>query len=106
MCNRGSWRGFHSRYLKTPKGHDDPLVIMEQCTECGSYRARDAEGLPYVAPDEQEEVRQDDGVPDSEEASDFSSTGSDTLPDPESGSGEGSVWGPDSDTTSGDDGSW
>jgi len=50
---------------------------MEQCTSCGSYRARDAEGLPYVVLDSQNE-RQDDGG----------------LPDPESND-DGSVWGPD-----------
>jgi hypothetical protein len=75
MCNRGSWRGFHSRYLKTPDGAESPLVIMEQCTECRSYRARDAEGLPYVVP---EQERQDDTE----------------IPDPEDENG-GSVWGPD-----------
>jgi hypothetical protein len=66
---------------------------MEQCTECGSYRARKAEGIAYVVPDQQgqqqEEVRQDN---------------EDSLPDPEA-EGGGSVWGPDS-TTSSDNDSW
>lgn len=91
MCQRGRWRGFHSRYLKTPKGQESPLVIMEQCTECNSYRARNAEGIAYVVPDEQqEEARQE----------------SETLPDPDSGSNDGSVWGPSSGANSSDSDSW
>lgn len=51
MCERGSWRGFHTRYLKTPDGVESPLVVIEQCTECNAYRARDLEDFPYVSSD-------------------------------------------------------
>jgi hypothetical protein len=91
MCERGRWRGFHTRYLKTPDGVESPLVVMEQCTECHSYRARNAEGLPYVDP-RQEEARQ--------------STDGDSIDiqDPEAEDG-GSVWGPDT-KESGNDQGW
>jgi|APHM01.1.fsa_nt_gi hypothetical protein len=63
---------------------------MEQCTSCGSYRAKNAEGMPYVDPEQQtvqqEGVRQDDTE----------------LPDPESDDG-GSVW---TGTNSSDNDSW
>jgi len=89
MCNRGTWRGFHTRYLKTPDGVDSPLVVMEQCTECGSYRARNMDDVAYVdpssEPDEKESQRELD------------------LDDPRDKDG-GSVWGPDSSGSSGDSG--
>jgi hypothetical protein len=44
MCTVGNWRGFHSRNL------GEELVIMEQCTECGEYRARVARDYPVVDP--------------------------------------------------------
>lgn len=89
MCNRGDWRGFHSRYLKTPNGQESPLVIMEQCTSCGDYRARDAEGIAYVVPDQRDEQRQNES----------------SLPDPEAEDG-GSVWGPQDKSDSGGSESW
>lgn len=80
MCNRGTWRGFHTRYLKTPDGVDSPLVVMEQCTECGSYRARNMNDVAYVDPgNEPKETASQDG---------------------------GSVWGPDSAKGSGNDDGW
>jgi len=85
MCERGTWRGFHTRYLETPDGVESPLVVVEQCTECGSYRARDLEDFPYVQAEEK--VKQ-----------------SDQLPDPQAD--DGSVWGPNNGTTSGDTDSW
>lgn len=88
MCNRGDWRGFHTRHLETPKGKESPLVVMEQCTSCGDYRAKNIEGCAYVPQDQKE--RRDSG-PD--------------MPDPESDDG-GSVWGPDTTTESGDSDSW
>lgn len=91
MCQRGRWRGFHTRYLKTPDGQESPLVVMEQCTECSSYRARDLEGFPFVTSDDsQEKERQENN------------SGSDLdLSDPEAEDG-GSVWGPGSSSSSDD----
>lgn len=65
MCNRGTWRGFHTRYLKTPDGVDSPLVAMEQCTECGDYRALNIEGMQYVDPENDAQ-----GIPDDPQADD------------------------------------
>jgi len=92
MCERGRWRGFHTRYLKTPSDVESPLVVMEQCTECGSYRARDMEDFAYVRSQQQEEARQDD-------------SDSIQIQDPEAEDG-GSVWGPDTKTESGNDQGW
>lgn len=89
MCNRGTWRGFHTRYLKTPDGVDSPLVVMEQCTECGSYRARNMDDVAYVDP--------------SNETNENESQRELDLDDPRDKDG-GSVWGPDSTKQSGDDG--
>lgn len=73
MCDRGSWRGFHSRTI------NGTLAVMEQCTDCGAYRARAIEDCPFVQPTEGAQ----------------SDTDSEPLPDPESD--EGSIWGPSSD---------
>lgn len=58
---------------------------MEQCTECGSYRARDAKSIQYVVPGKD--------------------NSGDTLPDPDAGD-DGSVWGPHTDTESDDSRGW
>lgn len=78
MCRRGEWRAFDTRHF------DGELAALEQCTECGSYRARILSGFPVVASDEQAEA-----------PSDTRSTDGVDLPDPARDDGKGSVWGPD-----------
>lgn len=80
MCARGSWRGFHTRVIS------GTLAAMEQCTQCGDYRARSIENCAFVEGDEarrgtQASERQSDELGD--------------IPDPDSGDGAGSRWGPD-----------
>lgn len=88
MCKRGTWRGFHTRYLKTPSDVESPLVVMEQCTECGSYRARNMDDVAYVDPGQNSEKESQRDL---------------DLDDPRDESG-GSVWGPDSSKSGNDDG--
>lgn len=69
MCERGSWRGFHTRYIT------DSLAVIEQCGSCGSYRAREIEHLPYVRDTEEDATVSDDGfenIPDPSDGDDES----------------------------------
>jgi len=77
MCNRGDWRAFDTRHF------DGDLAALEQCTECGSYRARLLTGFPVVT-----------GNRPSSDSQGTGSSGMD-IPDPDSGDGSGSVWGPE-----------
>lgn len=79
MCGRGSWRGFHSRKI------DGRLAVMEQCTQCGNYRARAVDHCPFVERDTSEST-QPSG--DASESTEFD------IMEPEADDG-GSIWGPD-----------
>lgn len=48
MCNRGSWRGFHTRKIS------GTLCVIEQCTSCGDYRAKGIDDCTFVPTDDQQ----------------------------------------------------